>query len=488
MIRIPPNNLLRRGGSALAGLLLLTLGPAGVRAADPFAARYSHDATAIFWIMHISDTHIGASAIEGPDAIPHFEFALGEAYTTIDPEVIVVTGDLCDGSLGPLPATGQDVAEWTDYRTVIDAAGMTTDIFIDIPGNHDAYGESSAGELYHYLTYSLNGSTFDSTTRSMVLSFPFGQYLIYGTSTANDGSLAFIESPEFSAAEIADMDAVFTANATATLALAFGHHPVASPDNSTQVIDLLQLHQGFWFHGHRHEHGSYSEHYLINAEVDTLGKGGTNNIAVIAVDNDAMTYEMTDSNDPWPFVVITTPADRRLDAWDDLNPYAYDVCNTATDNPVRALVFDASPVTEVSFAVAGGAAVPMTQDAVEPRLWHGVWDTTGLAVGETTLAVTAVGTGTRSREVSVMLADVTCPTVQPQPDAGVPDAAPSEDASATPSPDAAPSGDASTTPGPDAGDPPTGNDSGCSCRTSRAPSSLLPLLLLLAWLWRRRRA
>ncbi len=472
-------------GRVSVALSLLLLSATTARAADPFAARYSHDSEPIFWIMHISDTHIGASQIEGPDATPHFEFALGEAFTTIDPVVVIATGDLCDGSLGPVPAAGQDTAEWLEYRSVIDNAGMTTDIYIDVPGNHDAYGEASAGSLVHYLTHSLNGSTFGSTSRAMVLTFPFGQYLLYGISTPNDGSPPFVEHSEFSAAEIADLDAALTANATATLAITFGHHPVGSPDNSDQVIDLLQLHQGFWFHGHRHDYGSYMNHYLVNAEVRALGKNGSNNIAIIAVDNDAMSYAATDVEDPWPFVVVTTPANRRLDSGDE-NPYAYEVCNTATDNPVRALVFDASPVTSVSFATANGTDVAMTQDPVEPRLWHGVWDTTGLAVGETTLTVTAVGTSTRSHEVSVMLADTTCPTEQPQPDAGVPDAGFGD--ATTPPADAATSEDASA-PTVDASGPdgPNANDSGCSCRATPSPAGLLPLLLLLGWLWRRRR-
>ena len=476
------------------GMVVLMLGSATARAADPYAARYSHDATAIFWIMHISDTHIGASSIEGPNAVPHFEFALGEAFTTIDGDAVIVTGDLCDGSIGFLPASGQGADEWLEYRTIVDSAGMTTDFYIDMPGNHDAYGEGSGAPLSFYLANSLHGSTFGTTTRTMVLDFPFGQYLLYGISTAM-GSPIFAENPEFSAVDVADMDAAFTANATATLAIAFGHHPLSSPDNNTPVIDLLQLHQGFWFHGHRHDHGSYSQHFLVSGEVGDLGKGATNNIAVIAVDNDAMTYEITDVNDPWPLVLVTTPSDRRLDSGDE-NPYAYDVCNTATDNPVRALVFDASPVSEVSFSMAGGSAVPMTQDAVEPRLWHGVWDTTGLAVGETTITVTAVGNNTRSRHVSVMLADVTCPTVNPQPDAGVVDAGPGPqdagtDGTADASADAAVSEDASG-PAPDAGDPPGANAPGCGCRSSNglghgpSPVGLVTLLLLLTLLWRRR--
>jgi len=465
-----------------------------LRAASPSNARYSHDATAIFWIMHISDTHIGASGIEGPDATPHFEFALGEAFDTIEPEVVVVTGDLCDGSIGAIPASGQSVDEWTEYRGVVDTAGMTTDIYIDVPGNHDGYGEQSAGELFHYLTYSLNGSTFGKTTRSMLLTFPFGDYLLYATSTPNEGSPIFVEHSEFSADELTELQTELTMHNSANLAFVFGHHRLNQPDGASTAINTIQQHQAFYFHGHLHGFGTYMSDNILSGQIDNLGKDDVNNIGVIAVDNDAISYAASDVTAAWPLILVTTPADRRLHSGDE-NPYAYDVCNTAVDNPVRALVFDASPVSDVSFSVAGGTAVAMNQDLVEPALWHGLWDTTGLSVGETTLTVTAVGTNTRTREVHVMLADVTCPTGNPTgPDAGVPDAAVEADAEPTET-DAAPTEDASG-PGSDGGLAPGPKDGGCNCRTD-GPSGtplpldtpLLPALLLLGLLvaLRRRR-
>ncbi|MFH2010911.1 MAG: metallophosphoesterase [bacterium] len=475
---------------ALLGVTPLLWPEPAARAANPFAARYSHDGSAIFWILHISDTHIGASSIEGPNATPHFEFALGEAFDTIDPVVVVVTGDLCDGSIGAIPASGQSVEEWTEFRGVVDTAGMTTDIFIDVPGNHDGYGESGNG-LTHYLQYSLNGSTFSKKTRSMLLSFPFGDYLLYGTSTPNEGSPVFVESPEFSADELTELETELTMHNSATLAFVFGHHRINQPDGSDQAINSLQQHGAFYFHGHLHEFGTYMQDNILSGQIDTLGKNDNDNIGVIAVDNDAISYAASDVTDAWPLILVTTPADRRLHSG-DVSPYAYDVCNSAVDNPVRTLVFDSGTVTDVSFAVAGGAAVPMTQDPVEPALWHGVWDTTGLTVGETTLTVTAVGTTTRSQEVHVMLEDVTCPPVNPTPDAGVADATVEADAEPA-GQDAEPTEDASG-PGSDGSLAPGPKEGGCSCRAGGPLSSpalpALPVLLLLGLriALRRRRA
>jgi MYXO-CTERM domain-containing protein len=320
----------------------------------------------------------------------------------------------------------------------------------------------------------------------VLLSFAFGDYLVFGANSAGDGSGSFLEDPAFTAEGMLALEDALSTAPGASLTLIFAHHRINQPDNAAAMIGLAQQHGAFYFHGHVHEYGSYLAEGLVSAQVDTLGKGGTDNVAVVAVDNDAVSYAATSSEDPWPFVVITAPADARLHSGDP-NPYAYAVCNTGEANPVRALVFDASPVSEVTFAAAGADPVPMTQDPDEPRLWHGRWDTHGLTAGEAVLSVTAVGTTTRTAEVSVLLDAVDCPPPLAQPpDAGVADAGP-------PLPDAAPTPDASAPAGDAAppGDPP---EQGCGCRSGAADPAagthhthLLWLLLLAMGLWHRRR-
>jgi len=51
----------RRWLAALIAPLLLGAG-SSAWAANPFTATYAHDREEIFWIVHLSDSHIGASA------------------------------------------------------------------------------------------------------------------------------------------------------------------------------------------------------------------------------------------------------------------------------------------------------------------------------------------------------------------------------------------------------------------------------------------
>lgn len=460
---------------ALALLATLMQAPPA-RAANPGSAAYSRAGDRLFWILHVSDTHIGAQWIlDVYDETARFAWLLDEGVAVINPSLVVHTGDLVDGSPNGIPGSGQDDAEWAEYRDLVDTAGMTPDVFLDLAGNHDGYGDPG---LTHYLASSLQGETYGETTRSLPLQFPFGSYLVYGAATAGDDGAVFLDHAEWSGAELADLTAALTAHAASDLILVFGHHPFKEPANGDQAENLLQQHQALYFHGHVHASGSYLESNVWSAQVNTLGKGKTDNVAVIAVDNNAVSYAVTSSENPWPFVVVTAPADRRLDSG-EVSPYAYSVCQSGTHNPVRALVFDLVAPSAVTVSAGGGAAVPMTRDPQEPRLWHGAWDASSLTPGEITLTVTATGTTTRSREVSVLLEDVPCPEDPPPPDAGVPDAGPA-DATVDASPDAGPRMDAFVFPDGTLPPRPEGPSQGCSCDAGGAPDpgTLFPLLWL----------
>jgi metallophosphoesterase superfamily enzyme len=404
-------------GLAKAAWLLATTALLGVfsmaGAADPHGAVYSGDASRLLWIMHISDTHIGTEWYNEDD---RFSWGLQDAVFIIQPDLIVNTGDLCDGSINGIPATGQGEDEWSLYRQIVDDAGMTVDYYIDIPGNHDLYGDPG---LSFYLGWSLNGSTFGATTRSLLMEFSFGKYFIYGCATPGEDGKIFVDTHEFSQAELEEMQAELTANDDSRLIFVFGHHPPNQPDNAEQAREIMKEHNAIYFHGHSHVYDEYLYNDILTFEVDSLGKATNDNLAVIAVDNDYVAYDVTSSDDPWPFIVVTAPADVRLKSGDE-HPYAYPVCNTGEANPVRALVFDAAEVTEVTCRLGDGPGTALVQDQRRPMLWTGFFDSRGFPEGEVELTVAATGSQQRSRTIRVLLADVPCLDAV-EPDGGVQD-------------------------------------------------------------------
>lgn len=475
------------GSAVVAAALAIGLCTAGAQAADPASAVYSNDSSRIFWIMHISDTHIGS---EWYDEDSRFFWALQEALPVIQPDLLINSGDLVDASIAGIPASGQSDEEWSRYREIVDISGVPADFYIDMPGNHDLYGDSG---FSYYLRWSLSGSTYHTTTRSIELSYPFGDYFIYTCSTPGDAARPFLDPAGFSQAELDEMQSELTAHDADQLILVFGHHRPDQPENSDQARMIWRQHKVIYFHGHSHVYDSYLNDGVLAYEVDSLGKSTSNNLAVIAVDNNSVAYVVTDSDDPWPMIVITAPADSVLLSG-ETDPYAYAVCNTGADNPVRALVFDLEPVTSVSFSVDGGESIPMTLDAELPVLWHGSWDTRGLKAGGVTLTVSAEGSEVHQHSITVKLADVACPEPWQPDDGGLQDGSEQDadggvadagDDAGTADGDSA--GDEADQPAdsgqPDGGQPDDQARSaggGCGCSTdSRAGGWFVGLLLLL---------
>lgn len=480
-----PSASLRPTIAALAAAVLFTSGIVEAMAADPASAVYSHDDSKVLWLVHISDTHIGAEVY---DDTTRFNWFVNEALAVLQPFLVVNSGDLVDGSPNSIPASGQDPQEWATYRDIVDDAGVPPDLYYDLAGNHDYYGSV---DLVDYMENSVSGSTYSTKTHAVTISTSFGDYFVYGAATPGDDGATFIEHPEFSTEELADLEAELLAHDGDELILVFGHHRPHQPENSSQAMSLIAQHGGFYFHGHSHGYDSYLHDGIVVSEVDTLGKGNINNVAVVAIDNNAVSYAATDSEDPWPFIVPTAPVSPSLLSGDP-NPYTYQVCNTGTENPVRALVFDVSIVSGVTVQCNDATPVPLEQHPQIPQLWTGTFDASALPAGEATLTFTAYGGQVRTRQLTIELADVECPEpVPPLADGGVADGGADGsvhgDGSITDGPlpdrplsdstvaqDATPQPDGSLT-----GGEPSG---GCSCRLSRRDPEPLPWrhLLLLA--------
>lgn len=75
---------------------------------------------------------------------------------------------------------------------------------------------------------------------------------------------------------------------------------------------------------------------IVTFQLNSLGKSGSNSeLAVYAIDNDALAVGHARIDDPRPLIVTTAPAASRYFGGLE-NPYAYAVENTCMDNPIRA--------------------------------------------------------------------------------------------------------------------------------------------------------
>ena len=94
----------------------------------------------IFWFIHITDTQ---SMWTSQDRIDMFTNFLITSNKTIAPSFYLNTGDIVDSDYHDLfrSNTGQRSFEWNNYSNSLEIAGMTPDIYYDVMGNHDTYGD-----------------------------------------------------------------------------------------------------------------------------------------------------------------------------------------------------------------------------------------------------------------------------------------------------------------------------------------------------------
>lgn len=379
--------------------LALACASSSALAGGPESAHHGRGTAGVFWFMHLSDTHIGANAIEGPNATPHLERALGEAVSVIAPRFVAVTGDLTDGSKFGVPTAGQDQGQWDAYKQIYGQAGMTPDFFFDLPGNHDGYGDTG---LSFYLANSVQGQHNQALYGSWEVQTPVGTYFFFGLNSAGNGSGPFVEQPAFTADEIAALETGLASHASGELSFVLAHHRLTQPDNAAQVVDAIQTNGGaFYLHGHAHDYDAYTEAggSIVVHEVGSLGKQDTANIAVGIVDHNAFIHRATDVTAPWPLVVVTTPVSTTL-LGGEANPYAYTVCKDRPDNPFRAVVFAPEAPTEVTVQVAGLPAVPMALVPGTGSLWEAELDTSSLQAGTVDVTVTATFQGGATQETA----------------------------------------------------------------------------------------
>ncbi len=345
------------------------------QANDPYSASYSTDNVNIFWFVFISDVHIGTRGVPGSE---NLEWIVTEARQVINPSFMVNTGDLTDStnwSESGYP-DGPHAEEWQEYRSILVNNGADENFYYDIPGNHDHFLDK---DFDYYLDYSIQGVATGQTQISWTRTFGFGTYHFLGINTAgNDGeAFSFLPPTYGDNAGLDEEELVFIEdkleeNKDADLTMIFGHHLILKRSSEDEILDdaensmmtalvegedeLISLMEkyGVLMYGYGHTH-DYREEFLtkdmtdgvIYLNAESLTKSADNSYNIVAVDNNGIST-ISQSVGTWPAVIITAPLDKHLGMSN--NPYTSNVTDLSGSSiPIRALVFDKEPVTQVEY-------------------------------------------------------------------------------------------------------------------------------------------
>ncbi|GIQ81196.1 hypothetical protein KIPB_002116 [Kipferlia bialata] len=96
---------------------------------------FSDDLSQTLWFVQVSDVHAAARYGSALPSFQPFVSLVKDALPILSPDFVVVTGDLCDGWTEQVPP------DWALYHaTLEEGALLDTSYWVDIKGNHDAYG------------------------------------------------------------------------------------------------------------------------------------------------------------------------------------------------------------------------------------------------------------------------------------------------------------------------------------------------------------
>jgi hypothetical protein len=383
--------------------------------------KYLMDGSSTVWFIQITDTHFTSDFLKYyPE---NNEWALGEAAAAVNPNFVVVTGDLTD-STNPFYGSGPHLVEWQAYRKAATDHGMTPDLFFDVPGNHDSYGDKT---LSYYLQHSIQGAATGSTQQAWRIDLPGGALLFFSVATpANDGYQWPSDNKTFTTAELAEVDGFLHDSDDAEFKMCFGHHDYNGVGNASSLLYHFTQHGvTYYAHGHEHDLGvRIGTDEVVRFRMDSLGQSAGSNFTIWAVDNFCATAKVFNARSAWPLAIITAPADSKIQGSN--NPHIPVVPRKCAQAPVRALAFGPGGVTSVSFRIDNGGWTAMEQRVSNTYQWRGLFNPGALGPGEHTVTVRVAAGG--SRDVSntfVVDQNVACdlgPEDPDGPDGGTPDA------------------------------------------------------------------
>lgn len=371
--------------------------------------KYSADGSKTFWFLQISDTHV--STFLAADYAARLKWVLSEGVSVVNPRFVINTGDLTDSTNGFVYGTGPHEDEYIEYKGYLDAAGMRSDFFFDVPGNHDAYGNAA---LPYYYKWAMSGSAFNTTQPHWALDFTYGRFHFLGAATPNDDGAQWpTDHAIVTPAERDELLANINKAGDCAFSMAFGHHDYKNETGGTETAALFAGNNVFYYsHGHEHDIGvRMTSDGILRFRINSLGQKTDNNFVVFAVDNYAVSWGATDHKNPWPLAVITAPVNAVFGAGTDSqvdNPHAPVVPKSCANAPLRALVFDKTPPLSVSYKIDGGQFKPMHNTQANKMQYRAKFDATALSADIHVITVEVNSVAKRSFESRFLVVDAPC--------------------------------------------------------------------------------
>jgi len=367
--------------------------------------QYGHEQ--IFWFLMATGPHVGTDAIGGTLDTDNLHWLTGEGFAAVDPQCLIITGNLVDASNGGLIPTVQYEEEWALYRAIVNHNGMTPQIYFDLPGTHDQFNDPG---FSFYRSWSVQGARTGEPYTSWRLSLPFGDYVFIGLATPTGDGLPWpFDNAGLSTNQMAFLERELQQANDARMSFVFGHHPAdLLTESRAPFIKLLQDHK-VALYGHGHGTDVVCDYIgggaALHLGLPELGRTSANQIVLAAVDHDNFVYSIETVKN-LPFFVLTAPVPAEMCG---ANPNSFRVPRDNPDNPIRLLVCDApDQQVRVRYRIDDLPFDDMTPADERQHIFVAQFDGRALEYGPHQLDVRVQGSRTITRSWTFVLTDTQC--------------------------------------------------------------------------------
>lgn len=324
----------------------------------------------IMWFLQVSDLHLSLfqDHLRGPD---FRKFCL-ETIPTIQPSVVLATGDLIDAKTPDHIGSHQYVEEWKMYQQILYDTGVTMNTtWLDIRGNHDNFNVLSVNDADNlFRKFSVQGKKH-SRSYMYQLHHDTESYAFIGLDACMDPGpkwpfnfLGVIKMDEYQL-----LQNFRNQSKGDNMTIWFGHYPtstIVSPKPGAR-----ELVSGPYLCGHLHTLGGMvPEMYTLQStgtlELELGDWKDSRRYRIAAVDYGMFSF--TDHHlDDWPLILITNPK-AALFTMPSIEP----LYRIKKSSHVRVLIFSPYAVDDAKFKVDNGEWQKL--EHIEGPLYVSAWN------------------------------------------------------------------------------------------------------------------